>query len=316
MKSLTVIVPVFNEEQIIELFYFELKKVLSTSVENYEAMILFVVDRGTDRTLEILENIASQDSNVRILALSSRFGHQMSLLAGIEHSLSDVLIMMDGDLQHPPELIPKLLTEYEKGHDIVQTIRVSAAETNLVRRVTSSLFYALINKVSEIPIKKNAADFRLISDRVAAVFRTQIRERNQFLRGLFVWVGFDNTWVTFENRSRGAGNTKYNLVRLFKFAGDGLVSFSKRPLQVSILLGTLFSLLGVGLAIFTFIQYLLYAAWPTGWATFAIMIPFFSGIQLLFLGILGEYIGAIFDEVKSRPHYIIQKRINFPATEK
>jgi glycosyltransferase involved in cell wall biosynthesis len=311
MKSLSIIIPILNEEQIIERFYDELKKVVSKSLANYHVTMLFVVDRCTDRTMEILERIAAQDRQVQVLGLSARFGHQMALLAGIDHSDSDVLIMMDGDLQHPPELIPALLAKYEEGFDIVHTIRISPPGWHRFRRFASNLFYHVVNQLSEIPIHKNAADFRLISARVANIFKYQIRERNQFLRGLFVWVGFESTWVPFQSREREAGTTKYGVVRLFQFAGHGLVSFSKRPLQVAIVLGMVFSLLGLVLAFGTFLQYLVYSSLPSGWTTLAILIPFFSGLQLLFMGILGEYVGAIFDEVKGRPHYIVQKKINF-----
>jgi polyisoprenyl-phosphate glycosyltransferase len=310
MKTLTVISPVYNEEQVVEGFYKELKSVLSSLV-GYEPTILFVVDRCTDDTLGILERIALSDPSVRVLSLSSRFGHQMSLLAGIDHANSDALIMMDSDLQHPPSLIPALLTRFEEGYDIVFTVREERKTTDFLKRLTSRLFYRLINKVSEVPILENAADFRLISRRVASVFQTEIRERNQFLRGLFVWVGFGSIGVNFQSRERSGGQSKFSWSRLFQFAAHGVVSFSKRPLQAAIYLGVGFALLGFLLALITFVEYFTHRSWPPGWATIAILIPTFSGIQLIFLGVLGQYIGAIFDEVKGRPHYIVERKMNF-----
>ena len=311
MKTLTVISPVFNEEEVIEQFYDELAKVLASLADRYNSTILFVVDRSSDRTLEILERIAAADPAVRIVSLSSRFGHQMSLLAGIDHAHSEVLIMLDSDLQHPPSFIPTLLRKFEEGYDIVYTIRQDGSETHALKRWTSCLFYHLINKVSQVPILESAADFRLISSKVAAIFREQIRERNQFLRGLFIWVGFNSAGVSFQSCSRAGGRSKYSVGRLLQFAAHGMVSFSKQPLQAAVFVGFSFALLGFILSLVTFVQSLWQRSWPSGWATLAILIPTFSGIQLIFLGVLGEYIGAIFDEVKGRPHYIVEKKVNF-----
>jgi glycosyltransferase involved in cell wall biosynthesis len=311
MKTLSVISPVFNEEEVIEQFYNELKGVLITDVREYDSTILFVVDRSTDRTLEVLERLAATDPALKILALSSRFGHQMSLLAGIDVTRSDVIIMMDSDLQHPPTLIPELLRKFEEGYDIVYTIRQEGNDTGLLKQWTSRFFYRFINLVSQVPILESAADFRLISHRVARVFQEEIRERNQFLRGLFSWVGFRNTGVYFQSRSRAAGGSKYSVGRLLQFAAHGVVSFSKRPLQAAIYVGFLFAFFGFALALITIIQYFTNRSWPPGWTTLAILIPVFSGIQLIFLGVLGEYVGAIFDEVKNRPHYIVEKKVNF-----
>jgi polyisoprenyl-phosphate glycosyltransferase len=311
MKTLTVIAPVYNEEQVIAEFYRQLKAVLLNLAPDYQSTVLFVVDRSTDETLPILEEIAASDNCVRILYLSARFGHQMSLLAGIDHSDSDVLIMMDSDLQHPPEVVPLLIGKYEEGYEIVNTIREQDS-SKFLKRSGSHLFYHLINQLSEVPILESAADFRLISARVAAIFRNEIRERNQFLRGLFAWVGFSSTFVHFKSRKRVGGESKYSMGRLFQFAARGIVSFSKRPLQAAVILGFAFAFIGFLLAFVTLVQYFAGGAWPSGWATLAIIIPIFSGIQLIFLGILGEYIGAIFEEVKARPHYIVDRKINFP----
>ncbi len=310
MRSLTVVCPVFNEERVISSFYTELRTVLTQVGARYQSTILFVVDRSSDRTLDVLEGIAKEDACVKVLALSARFGHQMSLLAGIDYCDSDAVIMMDSDLQHPPAVIPELLEQFEAGYDIVNTIREDDESTGFFKRVTSRLFYRLLNRVSEIPILASAADFRLISRRVAEVFQLQIRERNQFLRGLFAWIGFPTAVVRFKCRPRGGGRSKYSLGKLLEFAARGVVAFSKRPLQAAVFLGFAFALLGFLLALVTVIEYFLSYSWPSGWATLAVIIPIFSGIQLIFLGILGEYVGAIFDEVKARPHYIVEKTIN------
>jgi glycosyltransferase involved in cell wall biosynthesis len=313
MRTLSVICPVYNEEEVIEEFYGVLRRVLDRIADRYQAQILFVADRGTDNTLSILKGIAARDRNVRVLALSSRFGHQMALVAGIDHSDADAVVMLDSDLQHPPELIPAMLDAFEKGHDIVYTIRLDSPDSGLFARWASRLFYKVLNRLSQIPIPESAADYRLISRQVAEVFRHQIRERNQFLRGLFSWVGFSRTGIPFKVQPRGGGRSKYSLGRLVRFAFEGITSFSRRPLQAAIVVGFLFALSGLVLVAVTIWQYFFLAKLPPGWATLVILMAVFNGIQLIFLGIIGEYIGSIFDEVKGRPLYIVEEKVNFPG---
>ena len=315
MKTMTVICPVFNEAGIIESFYRELKAVLDELRDSYASSILFVLDRSSDGTFEVLERLSKEDESVQVLALSTRFGHQMSLLAGIDHCNSDIAIMMDSDLQHPPSLIPTLLARYEEGHDVVFTTREDSPDLGALKQGTSRLFYRLINKISDIPIQESAADYRLISRRVVKLFQTQIRERNQFLRGLFSWIGFKSVAVPFTVAERVGGTSKYSLGRLLRFAADGVVSFSKKPLQAAIIVGLAIAALGFGLTILTVIQYLMTNSWPPGWATLVILMSAFSSVQLVFLGIIGEYIGAIFDEVKARPHYIVEDALNLKALD-
>jgi glycosyltransferase involved in cell wall biosynthesis len=310
MRTLTVISPVYNEAEVIEHFYQVLSKELRGLADRYASRILFVVDRSSDDTLDILKRIAAADPSVGILALSSRFGHQMSLLAGIDHADADVVVMMDSDLQHSPALIPSLIERFEEGYDIVYTIREDERELGLLKRWGARLFYRLINSLSKVPINESAADFRLISRRVALVFQTQIRERNQFLRGLISWVGFRSVGVPFRVGTRAAGRSKYSLARLIRFGMQGIVSFSKRPLQAAIVVGFVFAAFGLINAVITFVEYFLYASLPSGWTTLTILISLFSGVQLIFLGIIGEYLGAIFDEVKARPHYIVEEQVN------
>jgi polyisoprenyl-phosphate glycosyltransferase len=311
MKTLTVLCPVYNEEEVIAAFYEELRSVLN-SIDDYESRVIFVVDRCTDSTLLILKRIAATDSAVQILVLSSRFGHQMSLLAGLDHCDSDVVIMMDCDLQHPPSLIPVMLAEHKNGYEIVYTIREDLPETGIWKRLTSRGFYRLMNSISKVPISENAADFRLISRRVTELFQSKIRERNQFLRGLFQWVGFKSKAIHFVAGSRQAGKSKYSLGRMVQFGVHGIISFSKKPLQATIVVGFVFASFGLLYAVVTFVQFFFYASLPSGWTTLTILISMFSGVQLIFLGIIAQYIGAIFDEVKNRPHYIVEEKVNFP----
>ncbi len=311
-KTLTVICPVYNEEEVIESFLCELHDALDRISAYYDSTILLVVDRSSDRTLEILRKRAERERSLRILALSSRFGHQMSLLAGIDNSSSDAVIMMDSDLQHPPSLIPEMLRKFEMGYDIVYTVREDSSEIGFFKRLSSKLFYRTINLISQVPINESAADFRLVSRRVTDVFRRQIRERNQFLRGLFNWVGFKSIGVSFQSRTRPAGKSKYSLSRMVCFGLHGMISFSKKPLEAAVLVGFLFAGFALFNAFVTFVQYFIYRSLPSGWTTLTMLISMFSGVQLIFLGIIGQYIGAIFDEVKARPHYIIEDKVNFP----
>ena len=310
-KSLTVICPVYNEEEVIEDFYLELRGVLEALTDKYRWEILFVADPGTDLTINILKEIAQNDNHVRIIVMSARFGHQMSLIAGMDNCRSDCAIMLDSDLQHPPSLIPDMLEQFENGYDIVYTIRQDVSELGFFKRLSSKLFYRIINQISKVPINESSADFRLVSRRVISVFRNQIRERNQFVRGLISWVGFSSIGIPFRVQARPAGTTKYSLRRMIEFGLHGILSFSKRPLKAAIFVGFTFSLFGLIYGFIAFVQYFFLASVPSGWTTLTVLISIFSGVQLIFLGIIGEYIGAIFDEVKNRPHYIIEEKINF-----
>ena len=308
--SLAVLCPVYNEEAVIANFTTKLLSVLDGLKSRYDCSVLFVVDRCTDSTLDVLRLQAAGDERIQILVLSTRFGHQMSLRAGMDHCNTDILIMMDSDLQHPPELIPQLLAEYENGNDIVYTVRQSSEDVGILRGIASRIFYKALNWVSEVPIEPNAADFRLISRKVLRVFQTQILEQNQFMRGLFGWVGFNKKAVSFQAAPRGGGRSKYSIARLLAFAMSGLLSFSKVPLKAAVIVGLLFALAGLLMAIVTTIQFFVYAQLPSGWTTIVTLVSGFSGIQLVFMGVLGLYVGAIYDEVKGRPHYIVQEGIN------
>lgn len=310
-KTLTVVCPVYNEEQVIARFFEKLRDTLFQVEYRYDWRALFVVDRCHDQTLQILRAIALGDERVQVLGLSSRFGHQMSLIAGIDHAESDAVIMMDSDLQHPPELIPALLDAFEKGHDVVYTIRQLPADSSMIKRAGSRFFYPILNWLTEIKLEPGSADYRLISRRVAEIFRTRIRERNQFLRGLFRWVGFRQIGVSYQPSLRPAGTSKYSWARMFRLAAAGIISFSKKPLQFAISLGLIAAGLGAIFAVGVGVAYFVGDQAPSGWTTLAILISFFGGTQLFFLGLLGEYVGAIFDEVKGRPLYIIEEAINF-----
>lgn len=312
-KKLTIVTPVYNEQEVIEQFYARTQDALRSLESCYQTRLLFVVDRSTDNTLVILRRIAAGDPNIQVLALSSRFGHQMSLLAGIDAAAeADVIIMMDSDLQHPPCLIPTLLERYEHGDDIVHTIRTETEGSSFLRRTAGQIFYRTLSAISQTNITPNAADFRLISRRVGDVLREHIRERNLFLRGIFSWIGFQQGYVEYSAAKRQAGRSKYSAARMIKLAVAGVLSFSTKPLLLSIFVGMWLALLGFLIGMYSVWHYFHSSNLPSGWTTLVTLLVFFSGVQLIFLGIIGMYIGGIYDEVKGRPHYIVEQRINVP----
>lgn len=307
MKKINIITPVYNESEVISDFHSELSKVVGSLKHRYFFEIIYILDKSTDNTLEILKNICSGSKNVKLVVLARRFGHQMSLVAGMDKCTGDAVIMLDSDLEHPPRAIPQLLEKFEQGYDVVHTRRVYSKEVPFLKRLTSKLFYQMLGRISYISINKDAADFRLISKRVLSIFQNNIREQNQFLRGLFSWVGFKQTEIDFISEGRKKGKSKYNLQRLFNFAIVGTISFSRTPLRVSVIAGIGLSLLSMVYGVYSLIAYIFNSKIPQGWTSLVMMLAFIGGVQLIVLGIIGEYIGSIFEEVKNRPLYIIEE---------
>lgn len=310
VPKLTIVTPVFNEEAVIAKFHSRLSQVLD-SLDEIESRIVYVVDRCTDNTLGVLRNIAKVDHRVIVLALSSRFGHQMSLLAGIEQSLdSDAIIMMDSDLQHPPELIPVMLGHYRDGADVVYTVRSDTDGVSAFRKVAGNLFYKALNRISDVTINPNAADFRLISRRVAAVLCEGFSERNMFLRGLFSWIGFKQVGVEFLAEKRAGGSSKYSFSRMVQLALSGVLSFSTKPLHIGLFIGASLALFAFALMVGTVINFFIDRSLPSGWTTVVTLLLFFNGVQLIVIGVMGAYLGGIYEEVKQRPRYIVDEKID------
>ncbi len=308
--KLTVVTPVFNEEQVIEHFHMRTRGVLD-SMADVQATILYVVDRCTDNTLTVLRGLVAKDPNAKVIALSSRFGHQMSLLAGIENSLdADAIIMMDSDLQHPPELIPELLANFRRGCDVVFTVRRDTEDVGYFRKKAGNIFYHILGKLSQVPINANAADFRLISSRVAKILSSDFQERNMFLRGLFSWIGFQQIGIGYVAEKRFAGESKYSLSRTVQLAMAGILSFSTKPLQAGIFIGAGFAGVAFVFLILAVVNYFIDRTIPSGWTTVVALLLLFGGVQLIVLGIMGAYIGGIYEEVKRRPRYIIEEEIS------
>lgn len=308
--KLTVVVPVFNEELVIAHFHARTRAALD-QLDNVEASLLYVVDRCPDNTLGVLRTLVAQDSHAKVLAMSSRFGHQMSLLAGIEHALdADAIVMMDGDLQHPPELIAELLASFRQGNDVVYTVRKDTARINPLRKLMGNLFYKVLGKLAKVPINANAADFRLISARVARTLSTGFQERNMFLRGLFSWMGYRQSSVEYVAEARFAGESKYSFGKMVQLAMAGILSFSTKPLQMGIFFGMGFAAMAFLFMLVAVGNFFVTRDLPSGWTTIVSLLLLFNGVLLIVLGTVGVYVGAIYEEVKGRPRYIVEEIIS------
>jgi glycosyltransferase involved in cell wall biosynthesis len=311
MKVIDIVLPVYNEEEILATFHACLAKVVNKLADKYQLHAIYVLDRSTDNSIGVLRQIHQRNSNVTVLHLSRRFGHQMSLVAGIDHSRADALIMMDCDLQHPPELIPEMLRKFEEGYEIVQALRQYDVRNGYLKRSFSRAFYWVQNALSPIEIEPGSADFRLITRKVIDVFQESIREHNQFLRGLFQWVGFRTAYVTFVCPPRAGGKSKFGLSRSVLFSVAGITSFSKVPLRIATFLGFGFSALSVLYGVWLLVMYFwIGGSFPPGYASMIVALLGMGGLQLVVLGILGEYLGSVFDEVKRRPLYIVSESLS------
>lgn len=303
MPIISVIVPVFNEEKNIFLFYNEIKKYLSEDDE-----LIYIDDGSTDNTFLEIQQLANKDNNIKCISFSRNFGHQNALMAGLEHAKGDYIITMDGDLQHPTELIPALLQKLNEGYDIVITKRNSSKNAGTFKNIFSKLFYRFINSISDTYIAPNASDFRAFNKKVLSAILS-FKERELFLRGIFSWIGFKTTTITFDAAPRRFGKTKYSFGKMAKLGLKGITSFSFRPLRIAVLIGSLISLIAFAFGVFAFVSYYKGNTVP-GWASTIIAIMFLGGTQLLAIGLLGEYIASLFIESKNRPLYLIDKKIN------
>lgn len=297
---ISIVVPVFNEQENIEVFYRE----VCTHMQQlpYEFELIFVDDGSRDATPAILDRLTKQDRRVRALILARNFGHQLALTCGLDHALGDAVITMDGDMQHPPQMLPLLIAKWEEGNQVVQTIRLSTEGVSWLKSLTSSLFYKLINKMSKFHIHEGGSDFRLLDKQVVASFR-MFRERARFIRGMISAIGYKQVHIEFTAPPRYAGSSKFSLHKMLHFALDGITAYSKMPLRFAFYVGLLFGLLSFSLtAHVVYIKYFTAEAVP-GWATISASILMLGGLQLVGLGIIGEYVGRIFEEVKQRPLY-------------
>ena len=301
MKRISIVVPVYNEEENIAYFVQSVTAVMEQLSYTYE--MLFIDDGSRDRSREILLELGTRDPRVQSIFLARNSGHQLALTCGIDHADGDAVVTMDGDMQHPPELLPVLLAKWEEGFEIVQTVRLTTEGASLFKRLTSKYYYRLLNALSDVEIQEGGSDFRLM-DRKAVLALRRYREHARFIRGIVGSMGFRKTTVEFVAHERFAGYSKFSLHKMISFALDGILAYSVQPLRIAFYAGLLSALLAVLLFLHVLFETLSGATVP-GWSTIVVCSLFFGGMQMMLLGICGEYIARILQEVKNRPLYLI-----------
>lgn len=312
-KLLSIVVPVFNEEGNLRPLIKRLRAALEPSVPRYE--LIFIDDGSSDSSWEILRELADEDARVRAVRLSRNFGHQVAISAGMEYASGDAVVMMDADLQHPPEIVPELYANWKEGFDVVYTIREGREHAGWFKRMTASAFYKLINATGDVKVVPNAPDFRLLDRRVVNALLA-MPERGRFVRGLVSWVGFRQTGVPFVAQPRHDGKTKYQFARMLMFSLDGLTAFSSFPLRVSAYMGLVAAVVGLPYGIWAlYARFVLHITEP-GWTSLLSAVLFLGGVQLIAIGIIGEYLRRIYDEVKGRPLYLTQEAVGFQRRDK
>ena len=302
-KKLSVVVPMYNEEEVIEIFFTEILKVLEQLSLDWE--IVCVNDGSRDHTWDILLKWHNIDPRIKVINLSRNFGKERALTAAIDHAIGDAVIPIDADLQDPPEIIPLMVQRWLEGYDVVNAVRSQRKHDTALKRTTARLFYKVINSISDVDIPSDVGDFRLLSRRACNALRL-MRERRRFMKGLFSWVGYPTTAVTYERKARAAGSTKFNYLKLWNFAIEGITSFSTVPLKIATYIGLMSAVLSLMYAAYMIINTLIFGNAVTGYPSLMTAILFFGGVQLIFIGIIGEYIGRIHDEVKCRPIYLVE----------
>lgn len=301
-KLLSIVVPAFNEQDVLPAFHARLATVLDAL--DIESEVIYVNDGSRDGTRTVMMDLRERDSRVGVLDLSRNFGKEIAMTAGLEHARGDAVVIIDADLQDPPELIPDLVRNWQEGWDMVYAQRVERLGESLLKKATARWFYRLMQRVGRVRIPENAGDFRIMSRR-AVNSLLQLREQHRFMKGLFAWIGYPQKGIPYQRDPRFAGRTKWDYWRLWNFALDGITSFTTTPLKWATYLGILTALGSFAYAVLIILQKLLYGNPVKGYPSLMVVILFLGGIQLIFLGIIGEYLGRMFDETKGRPLYFI-----------
>ena len=305
MYKLSIIVPCYNEEETVEIFYQETQKVIKQLQCDYE--FLFVNDGSKDKTLKKLRFLSQKDANVRYLSFSRNFGKESALFAGLKAATGDLITVMDADLQDPPELLPEMVKAiFDEGYDCVGTRRTTRDGEPVIRSFFARMFYRIVNRIGEVEMVDGARDFRLMTRQMVDSI-LELSEYNRFSKGLFSWVGYKTKYLTFENRERVAGQTSWSFWSLFKYSIDGIINFSEAPLNIASFIGAISCVGAVIAMIVVIIKTLIFKDPTTGWPSLVSIILFMGGLQLLCLGIIGKYIAKIFLETKKRPHYIVKE---------
>jgi dolichol-phosphate mannosyltransferase len=310
LPLLSIVIPCFNESEVIA----ETARRLLAQADALTEVgteLIFVDDGSRDDTCAQLKALAAGDARIKLLSFARNFGHQIAVTAGIEAASGDAVVLIDADLQDPPELIPRMLALWREGNDVVYGTRTEREGESAFKRGTAKAFYRLLNRLSDIPIPLDTGDFRLMSRRVVDTLRA-MPERDRFVRGMVSWVGFRQAALPYRRAERFAGQTKYPLRKMLRFAADGLLSFSTKPLQLAIALGAAASALAFAGIVYALVVRLFTQRWVEGWAGLFIAVLFIGGVQLVTLGILGEYVGRIYHEVKRRPLYVVGETVGLP----
>jgi polyisoprenyl-phosphate glycosyltransferase len=304
-QLVSIILPCFNEEGNIVEIYEKIKTQINTI--GYDFELIFIDDGSTDQTLHTIKSLTRADNRVKCISFSRNFGHQAALKAGFDFCHGDCAITMDADLQHPPSLLAEMIENWENGFEIVFTLRKDESETGFFKRFTSNFFYKLMNYMSGLNLQKGAADFRLIDRKIIDIFKDQISEYHLFYRGLISWVGFKTKSIEYAPSARHTGKTKYTFMKMLNFALNGITSFSIKPLRLSIVIGFILAFMSFVYAIYAVVASVLLNQTIVGWTSLIFSVLFIGGIQLIFMGIIGEYIGKIFIEIKQRPIYLVKE---------
>jgi len=308
---LSIIVPVLSEEKIVPEFYHRTKAVMEGLADRYEHEIIFVDDGSRDRTLEILKEIGGRDSRVKVISFSRNFGHQFAITAGLDNAWGEAAIVIDGDLQDPPEVIRDMVAKWEAGFKVVYGVRGKRKGENPIKLVTAKIFYRLIRWIGDTDMPLDAGDFRLLDRKVVATLRS-IREENRYIRGLVSWAGFPQAGVPYTRDRRYAGRTKFTLKKMVRFAFDGLLSFSDKPLKITSAVGFLITTVSFLMGLRIVVNKIRFPeTLVSGWTSLILTVLFMGGIQLISLGILGLYLGRQYREVKKRPLYVVAATVGF-----
>lgn len=309
MPLLSVVIPCYNEEDVIGETLKRLK-IFRSELVNLDVEFIFVDDGSQDRTRELLKSYAAEDTKIRVIGFARNFGHQIAVTAGIDAACGDAVVLIDADLQDPPEVVHDMIAKWREGYDVVYGTRTERPGESKFKLATARGFYRLLNKLSDVPIPLDTGDFRLMSRHVVDTLRA-MPERDRFVRGMVSWVGFKQTAIPYKRFQRFAGESKYPLSKMLRFATDGILSFSTKPLQLSVGLGMLCAVLALSGIVYALWLRLFTNIWVEGWTALMMAVLFLGGVQLICVGILGEYIGRIYNEVKSRPLYVVQEYLGF-----
>ena len=305
MKKVSILIPAYNEQAVLEKLFARLTK-LADNTKDYEFEFLFVNDGSRDKTLEIIKDRAEIDTRVSYVNLSRNFGKEIAMIAGLDNVSGDATVIIDADLQDPPELIPEMIKHWEDGYDDVYARRTSRLGESFIKKFTSKMFYKTLQSVTRIPIQKDTGDFRLLDKRAVEALK-QIRESQRYTKGYFSWIGFKKKEITYKRDPRAAGQTHWNYFKLFDLAIEGIVSFSIAPLRIATGLGLFVALATFIYLVYIVIRTILFGTDLAGYPSTMAVILFLGGAQLLSLGIIGEYVGRIFNETKNRPLYLIEE---------